>query len=182
MKKFVIFLVVVSVAMAGFSQEKKELLELVSGPEGISIDSLDGQETILKSKEIYSFINSKFQEWGLDQPSPPTGKTIVDVYKLKGDATFAEVFASISGAKGERTLSQAQINNFSKNHQELSSRLEDQLFFFFQANGEYWVASLCVRSTGRPTISPLKLSYDRSWHPSVEPEINFYFVIPRCLK
>ncbi len=179
MKKIVVFLFAVMLAGIGFSQEKERLLELVSGPEGLVIDSLSSQENIPQSKDLYSFINQKFQEWGLDQPSPPTGRTVVDVYKLKSDATFAEVFASISGAKGGRALSQAQINAFSKNHQEFSDRPEDHMFFFFQANAEYWVASLCARGTNRPVISPLRLSYDRDWHPSSEPEVNFYFVIPR---
>lgn len=179
MKKFVVFLFAVLLAVIGFAQEKKQLLELVSGPKGILIDSLNSQETILKSKGIYSFINQKFEEWNLDQPGPPTGKTVVDVYKLKSDATFSEVFASVSSEKGKRIFSQQQINNFSKNHQELLVRPEDQMFFFFQNNGEYWVASLCSRGNSRPTISPLRLSYDRSWHPSVDPEVNFYFVIPR---
>lgn len=179
MKRFVFCLFAVMLAAIGSGQEKQQLLELVSGPEGLIIDSLSGQENIPQSKGLYSFINQKFQEWGLDQPSPPTGRTVVDVYKLKNDATFAEVFAAISGAKGGRALSQAQINAFSKNHQEFSTRPEDQMFFFFQANAEYWVASLCSRGNSRPTISPLKLSYDRSWHPSSEPELNFYFVIPR---
>ncbi len=179
MKKFVIVLVTAFMAIAGFSQEEKQLLELVSGPNGILIDSLNGQEIILKSQGVYSFINQKFQELGLDQPGPPTGRTVVDVYKLKSDATFAEVFASISGEKGKRTLSQAQIINFSKNNQELLARLENQMFFFFRNNGEDWVASLCSRGTSRPTISPLRLTYDRDWHPSIDPEVNFYFVIPR---
>lgn len=179
MKKIVVFLFAIMLTAAGFSQEKKQLLELVSGPEGLVIDSLAGQENIPQSKGLYSFINQKFQEWGLDQPSPPTGRTVVDVYKLKRDATFAEVFAFFAGAKGGRSLSQAQINSFSKNHQEFSTRSEDQMFFFFQTNAEYWIASLCARGTSRPAISPLRLSYDRSWHPSTEPEVNFYFVIPR---
>lgn len=176
MKKIIVVLCIVLMASIGYGQQ---LLECVSSSAGLSVPSLSGQETILKSKGVFSFVNQKFQEWNLDQTGPPTDKTVVDVFKLKKDAMFAEVFSSLFNGKEKKVLTQHQIVSFAKDHQEFMNNPESQVFFFFQANGEYWVASLCARSAGRLTISPFKLDYDRSWHPIPDLGTEFYFVVPR---
>ncbi len=136
--------------LAPQEQEKKEnqFLSLFSGNELLMLDAADGTETIKKAKNIFSYIDSDFKNWDTDQKSVATEKTPVAVYEMKNDATFAQMFNSLSSDTSKLCLTQHQILNFIQKYRNWLRTDGWATFFLFESHNHFFVARVGVGSGG----------------------------------
>jgi len=132
-------------------QEKKEtqeILKLISGGESPILDAVDGTETLYEAKDVFVYRDSDFKNYGVNAKGPATPKTSVRVYEMIKDASFAQMFGSLSSDVRKLCLTQAQIKNFVRNYRGWLRTDGWATFFLFESNSELFVASVSVDSDG----------------------------------
>ncbi len=95
---------------------KNKFLKLISGGESIVISEVDGTEILAKASDIFTWIDKDFINDGADQRGSATGETPVRVYEMMEDATFSQMFGSLSSDVRKLCLTQAQIKSFVRNY------------------------------------------------------------------
>ena len=86
---------------------------LVSEGVPLTIDVLDGKEILANATEVFlAGIDGDLKNWALDKVDVATKETAVNVYELVSDATFAQMFGSLSNDLDKLCLTQAQIKSF----------------------------------------------------------------------
>ncbi len=68
------------------TQKKNEFLKLLSGGESLVLDAVDGTETLAKAKDVFSWIDPDFKNWGTDEKGPATKETSVAVYEVQASS------------------------------------------------------------------------------------------------
>lgn len=138
----------------------------------IFIDSLPaGYTTIARARETFcSYIDPDFKNLDLDEEQRASEKTEVDVYELKKNANFFQMFTSLNNDLNKLCLTQDQIVNFCKNHSKhfvqngggtffLSKKKNQSKNYFFKfldyffkifsrKNSEFFVVRAIARSCG----------------------------------
>jgi len=122
-----------------------EFLNVLS--KGLVLGSCDGQQTIAQAKDVFTYRDADFENWGTDEPSEPTRETKVNVYELRKGATLNQMFNDISLDLDKLCLSQGQIIGFVQKYRK---RLRDgyATFFLFRSGGKIFVAGVYVSSGG----------------------------------
>ncbi len=93
------------------------ILKFLAISEKLSLSKSDGQATIVKAEDVFkSWIDSDFQNWGLNKESKATPETEIEVYEMVKDATFKEIFISLSDDLDSLCFTQSQIIDFCKKH------------------------------------------------------------------
>ena len=134
--------------------EKLNLLNLLYENEKIIIPKLSGNKTIYESKVPFSFyLDYNFKDWGLNKKSRRTSEIEVKVYEAIKNATFKEMFTSLSNNLDSLCLTQHQIINFCfKYFQYLRRDGYATLFLLKKKNlfrkDEFFVVSVGVGSGG----------------------------------
>ena len=140
------------------------ILRLISGGETIVLDKTDGMDTIPASRGVvFSFVDSDFVRWGVDEMSEPTGKTPVAVYEQVWDATFAQMFGS-AGNPETLCLTQSQIVGFVRKHCKWLHPDGLATFFLFKSNGKFFVADVSFSGCERIDVSVDEFTNDYIWH------------------
>jgi len=127
---------------------KNEILKLISAGENVAIGPTDGTEILAKAKDIFTWIDSDFVDYGADEPGQATLETSVRVYEMAKDATFAQMFSSLSSDLDRLCLTQAQIKSFAKSHRNWLRSDGYATFFLFKSHGHFFVAGVFVNSYG----------------------------------
>lgn len=128
--------------------EKSKFVELLSIPD-LVIESLDGRKTIAEAGDIFkSYLDSDFKNWGLDNFSEKTEEAPVQVYEMVQNASFSQMFKSLSNNLDDLRLTQHQIINFCEKYPNNFRQDGYGDFFLFKENDEYFVAFVCVDSGG----------------------------------
>jgi len=97
--------------------KKSNLLNVLYENEKIIIPELSGNRTIYGSKEVFfSYVDKDFKNWGLNKKSKSTPETEVKTYEMVKDATFKEMFISLSDDLDSLCLTQSQIIDFCEKH------------------------------------------------------------------
>lgn len=123
-------------------------LKLISGNESLVIDSVDGKETLANAKDLFAYIDSDFKNWGADEKGSATKETPVCVYEMTKDATFAQMFGSLSSDPRKLCLTQSQIIDFVKKYRNWLRTDGYATFFLFESNNQLFVAGVGVGSGG----------------------------------
>jgi hypothetical protein len=116
-------------------------LQPISGGE-VVLKACDGKQTIAKDgKSVFTgWIDRDFVHYGANEPGPATPETPVTVYELVKDASFARMFGSLSNDNDKLVLTQAQILEFVRDHENLLRTDGYATFFLFKSNGKFFVA------------------------------------------
>jgi hypothetical protein len=135
---------------------------LISGGESIVIDPTDGREILADANDLFTYIDPDLRNWRADEPGRPTAETAVEVYEMKKDATFEQMFGFFGVDKRQLCLTQAQIKSFVRNHRQW---LRDGYgtFFPFESYGRFFVAYVLVLSDGRLEVYVFRLGYADVW-------------------
>ncbi len=132
-----------------FREAQNTFLKLISGTESLVIEALDGQATIAKAENVFmSYIDSDFKSLGLDKASPATVKTGLDIYDLKTDATFSQMFGSLADNLDKLVMSQAQIISFCQKYPDWLRQDGYATFFLIKENKQYFVTSVGMNGGG----------------------------------
>lgn len=121
------------------------------------------KDTIARADEVFSYIDSDFENYGTDKKSLKTEEIKMAVLEMEKDGTFKEIFDSISKDTDSLCLTQAQIIEFVKSNRPALRGNGHATFFLFKVSEEFFVA--CVRVfDGGLEVSARQLSYDYVWH------------------
>lgn len=120
--------------------------------EPLFLDPVDGMEVIADAKEVFAWIDSDFRNWGVDQKGQATGETPVRVCKMVEDATFKQMFVSLSSDTRKLCLTQSQIIGFVKKHRQWLRTDGYATFFLFKSHDQLFVALVAFRSDGALSV------------------------------
>ena len=113
------------------------------------IEALDGKAYISDAKKTFkSFINSDFKNWGLNQSSPATAETLLDISEMTSDGTFVQIFTGITPDLEKLVMTQAQIIRFCEKHPTWLRQEGYATFFLTKVGDEYFVVRVFVYSDG----------------------------------
>ncbi len=143
---------------------QNEFLKLISGDENLTIDAVDGSEIIAGSDDMFEAgIDSDFVKWGANERGVATVETPVDVHELVKNATFTQMFGSLSADVSRFCLTQHQIKTFIKNHRNWLRTDGYATLFLFKSNNQFFVANVYLRSDGRLAVCVYEFARDRVW-------------------
>lgn len=164
--------------LADSVESKPSILRLISGGEKIMIEALDGKAYISDAKKTFkSFIDSDFKNWGLNQSSPATAETLLDISEMVGDGTFVQIFTGITPDLEKLVMTQAQIIRFCEKHPTWLRQEGYATFFLTKVGGEYFVVYVGVDSDGLTANVP-RLEHDHVWDGDDRPRIVSPQLIP----
>lgn len=90
--------------------ENPSITRVISGAKKLMIEARDGRTLIFNAKEVFkSYIDSDFENWGLNQSGPATAETLVDVSEITRDATLMQIFTGITPDLEKIVMTQTQI-------------------------------------------------------------------------
>lgn len=97
------------------------------------------KESLIKdAKDLFSWIDSDFENYGASEPQKITKKTELEVYELTENGTFKDIFKNPE----QQCLTQGQILDFVKNHKDKLRTDGYATFFLFKSNNNFFVAFL----------------------------------------
>lgn len=100
---------------------------------GDEVEALDGTETIAQATDVFrGYLDPNFGAWGLDQPGRATERQLVSVYEMRKDATFAQMFGSLTDDVRKLVLTQHQIKRFCVKHRDRLRKEGYATFFLFE--------------------------------------------------
>lgn len=147
-------------------QEDSSILRVVSSGEKLMIEVLDGKASILDAKKVFkSCINGDFKIRirGFNQSGSATAETVVDVSALIKDATFGQIFTSITPDLDKIVMSQAQIIRFCEKYPTCLRQKGYATFFLTKVGDDYFVVSVRVYDDGLEA-GVHQLEDDGVWH------------------
>lgn len=133
-------------------EEKKPFTLLISQDTEIKIKALDGEAIITYAKKTFkSYIDEDF-DTTLHNYARSTQETSVDVSELNSDATFLEIFLSISNNLDQLILTQSQIIFFCEERYAWLRSKGGATFFLLKDGGKYFVVVVHSYSDGLSVI------------------------------
>ena len=94
-------------------KKRSDILKSLNISEKLVLPKLDGRATIFQAKNVFkSWIDFDFENWGLNKESKATQETEIEVYEMVKDATFKEIFTSLSDNLDILCFTQGQIIDF----------------------------------------------------------------------
>ena len=138
-------------------------LKLISGGESLTLDAVNGTETLVDAKDVFAHIDPDFKNWGADEKGPETGETAVDVYEMVKDATFSQMFRKLNVDARKLCLTQHQIKNFVKKHRNCLRTDGYATFFLFESKGNLFVASVNFDSDDELSVDVDQFEYLDVW-------------------
>ncbi|MEK7638547.1 MAG: hypothetical protein AAB388_00115 [Patescibacteria group bacterium] len=128
-----------------------------------------GSVTLAQASDVFSCIDPNFKKWGTDVPGADTKETLVNVYEMKKDGTFATHFGSL-GDPRSLCLTQGQIKEFPRTHPHLLRQDGRATLFLFEVNGELFVALVGV-SGGPFEVYVYRFGDDDVWNADFRPRL-----------
>ena len=154
---------------------KSKFLKLISAGKSLVIAEVDGAETLANANDTFMWIDKDFVNYGADQKGPATGKTPVNVYEMVEDATYSQMFGSLSSDLRKLCLTQAQIKSFVRNHKDWLRTDGCATFFLFESNGHFFVAVVSFYSDGSLYVHVSRFEYASVWYAERRPRL----VVPK---
>ena len=130
------------------------IIKLISADKRLVIGATKGTETLASANDVFSSISPDFENWGCDKVEPETSEVVVEVYEQIEDATYPEIFGSVSQNLDRLVLTTPQIKNFVVNHTK-GYLLEAEwtcFRFLFKAGDEFFVADVRILSDGNRDV------------------------------
>lgn len=134
--------------------KKSNLLSLLYENEKIVLPALSGNRTIYNSREVFpSYVDEDFKNWDLNKKSKSTPETEVKIYEMVKDATFKDIFTSLSDDLDSLCLTQDQIIDFCVKYPERLRQDGHGTFFLFKKRrlfrrDKFFVVDVLVVSDG----------------------------------
>ena len=146
-------------------------LKLISGGESLTLDAVNGTETLVDAKDVFAHIDPDFKNWGADEKGPETGETAVDVYEMVKDATFSQMFRKLNVDARKLCLTQHQIKNFVKKHRNWLRTDGYATFFLFESKGNLFVAYVVFYSDGELGVRVYRFGNLSVWYAEYRPRV-----------
>ena len=134
--------------------KKSNLLSLLYENEKIILSALSENRTIYGSEEVLnSYVDPDFKNWDLNKKNKSAPETEVKIYEMAKDATFKDIFTSLSDDLDSLCLTQDQIIDFCVKYPERLRQDGYGTFFLFKKRrlfrrDKFFVAIVSVNSFG----------------------------------
>ena len=135
----------------------------ISDRETLTLDPVDGSEVLADALDVFVDIDPHFRTWKADEPGKSTGKTLVEVYEMKKDGNFEELFNSLSVNAREICLTQAQIMDFARKQFRWLRSGGCPTFFLFESHSWLFVAGVRVRPDGDLRVNVFRFRDSVVW-------------------
>lgn len=123
------------------------------------------KDTIARADDVFTgYIDSDFTNWNLDVKSPKTEAMEVAVLEMDKDATFKEMFGSVSKDTDSMCMTQAQIITFMKEHKDKLRTDGYGTLFLFKNGVDFFVANVYFDDVGQLGVYADRLSRDGVWY------------------
>jgi hypothetical protein len=143
---------------------QNDFLNLISAGENLILDECDGSAIIAGSEDMFEAgIDSDFVSWGANEKGMSTSETLVEVYEMAKNATFAQMFGSLSADANRLCLNQHQIKNFIRKYRSWLRTDGYATLFLFKSNNQFFVALVYLNSGGRLYVRVDRLEDDGVW-------------------
>ena len=114
-----------------------------------------GSVTLAQAGDVFTgHLDPDFRNWATDVAGIDTAEAPADIYEMKKDGAYAQLFGSLTSAQGsyEEVVAachplcwqQGQIVEFARSHRALLRQDGYGTFFLFEVNGELFVAHVFV--------------------------------------
>ena len=143
--------------------EPVNILRRIYTNEDIVIKASDGKKTLYDAKDVFARRNSAFIDLKLNNKGQATPDTKVEIYELIADATFRQMFNSLTSNWDKLVLTQNQIRDFV---QEYRSKLHIDgfgAFFLLKENNEYLIADVYFRWSDKIIVDVIRLGSPDAW-------------------
>lgn len=147
------------------------VLRLISDGQTLVLDAVDGTVTLFGAKDTFAWRDSNLEKWGTNNPGPAIPETLVEVYEMAKDATFAQIFGSLSSDLKKLCLTQHQIKNFVQKYRSWLRTEGYGTFFLFESDGEFFVADVSFSSDGTLRVFVHRFVHDDVWYAGGRPRI-----------
>ncbi|NCD01158.1 hypothetical protein EOL94_03645 [bacterium] len=115
--------------------EKK--FQNLSKNRNVTIREVSGKKLIFNSNDVFaSSIDPDFEKLKLIQTSKPTGKVVVDVYKVLDDMNFMDMFLPFLDDIEDVIFTQHQIIVFCQRHYKFIKNDGREIFFLFKGKNK----------------------------------------------
>ncbi len=163
---------------------KVSLRQLYVG-ETIVLRAIDGTGTFAKSTRYAGYLDSDFQNWGLNVRGRAAPETPVEIYEMDEEGengTFTDIFSSLGSDLEKLRIPQAQAESFAPDHKDKLHPEGWGTFLLFTKGDEpvnkdksnLFVA--CVYAfVGELEASVFEFSLDFVWHA----ECGYRIVVPQ---
>lgn len=121
-------------------------LRLISEGESLTLDATDGAEVLAEANNVFAYIDPDFKD--VVDEGPATKEVAVAVYEMREDATFSQMFGSLSENLQKLCFTQAQIKSFAQKHRQWLRSDGYATFFLFKSQNHFFVADVFVGSAG----------------------------------
>ncbi len=109
--------------------------------EALTVGATDGTEIIPNASDVFTgYIDGDFVSWGANQPSDATPEITTTVYEMREDATYKQMFDSLSTDTKKLCMTQSQIITFVKTHRQHLRTDGYATLFLFESNKKLFVA------------------------------------------
>ena len=143
---------------------KNQILRLISRCESLVIEPTDGSRTIAQAEDVFAFIEPSFRK--LNESGVPTGETCVQVYEMRKDAIYSEIFGSLVDNVNikDLLLTQHQIIVFCQKYREwIKSDVNSDTFFLFKNTDGLFVAQVCEENNCTLSVTSREFASRSSW-------------------
>lgn len=142
----------------------KSILRPISIGEELTLDETDGKATLAEARDVFTgYIDPDFKTYGTNVPGVATGKMPVSVYEMVEDATFEQMFGSLTASLDDLCIPQDKIKQFVVKHRKWLRTEGYGTFFLFKAGAEFFVADVCLLDVGRLEVFFDRFSNDGVW-------------------
>jgi hypothetical protein len=136
-------------------------LRLISGREQLILSQTDGNDTLARATDVFSYIDSNFKNWACDVEGQATEQAPVQVYEMVENVTLHKMFGGFEVEADRLSLTQAQIKQFVKRYPDWLKKSGNGTFFLFKVGSEFFVAAVYFFSDGRLGVRVRRFSLDR---------------------
>ena len=149
-------------------ETKTSVLLKISEGRKIIVPKTSGQRTLAQAKAVFTgHLDPDFKKWGTDIKGEPKPETPADVYEQIENATFAEMFTSLSSDLGQLLWEQKQIIVFVENHKNWLHPEGYGSFLGFKVKDEVFVAHVRLFSGGALIANVHRFGIDYVWFASL---------------
>jgi hypothetical protein len=122
---------------------KTKFLKIFYGNKSFILDPLDSVETLANATDVFASINSALKKY----KGVATNEDRVAVYELVKNATFSQIFSSLSNNLNNLCLTQGQIIDFVKKYRKWLYRTNSYVTYFLsKSDNNFFVVSIVLRS------------------------------------
>ena len=148
-------------------ETKNSVLRKISEEHSVIVPATTGQRTLAQATDVFTgYLDPDFNNWGTDVAGEAKPETPADVYEQVKNATFADMFTSLSSDLDPLLWEQEQIIAFVESHKNWLHPEGYGNFFLFKVGSSVFVAGVYLYSDGELRARVYRFAHASIWRAS----------------